>query len=483
MDKVLFAVICLALYFYTVTCVFFTAEIALLKGRRRRWGWLGLLLGIFGIVAVSFLPNAKGVEGETNPVKALWRRLTAVVSPVAAWILVGGIVVVLGGTFLGTRLTTFLDNRAHEKELSQTGTKAEVLTPATVKGKVTAIFSGTDSNFAVTEAGDLYGWGQVGLEALDESGKIRQNVKKVCRAGDTYYLLEKDGTLYAMGNNQNALIPGQTAEKAESFVKIEGDVADMALSETVGAILKTNGNLYVVGVNTYGQLGRAVEKAENTDEKLADQVQKVVVTGRSLYYLKKDGTVYGVGNNAYGQFGLGHKDAQGAPVKLADECKDVAAGEDFLLLLKKDGSVWSAGNNCYGQLGRELGDGKLAEGATEEDKKKVKKPAEVFGQVLDVEKAEGIDAAGGTALAWAEKDLYGWGRNHLAQLGKGESALLKAEKIYKGVAEATAGKHCVLLVTEDGSLLGAGDRQFYQLGSRNGANGFREIAEVKEAKK
>lgn len=481
MDKVVFAIICLLLYFYTVTCVFFTVEIAKLKGRRKRWGWLGFLLGILGIVLVSFLPNAKGVEGETNPVKAVWNRLTALISPVAAWILVGGIVVVLGGTLLGTRLTTFLDNRAHEKELSQSSGKEEVLSPAKVKGTVTGIFCGTDSNFAVTESGDLYGWGLVGLEPMDESGKLRQNVKKICRSGETYYLLEKDGTLYGMGDNRNSLIPGQKDREVKNFVKIEEDVADMALSGTVGAILKTSGNLYVVGVNTYGQLGRAVEKTEQIGDKLADQVQKVVVTGRSLYYLKKDGTVFGVGNNAYGQFGLGHKDAQGAPVKLAEGCQDLAAGEDFLLVLKKDGTIWSAGNNCYGQLGREIGDEKPAEGATEEDKKKLKKPAEVLGQVLAVEKAEGIDASGGTAVAWAEKELYGWGLNHLGQLGKGENNLLKVEKIYKGTTHVALGKNCVLLVTEDGDLLGAGDRQYDQLGTRHG-EGFRQLAEVKEGK-
>ncbi len=480
MDKVIFAVACLLIYFYTVTCTFFAVEIAALKGRRRRWGWLGFLFGIFGIAIICFLPNAKGVTGETNPIKAVWRKLTAAVSPLAVWIIVAGLVVVVGGTFLGTRLTTYLENRDHEKELSETESEEEFLTPAKVSGKVAAVFCGSGSNFAVTQSGDLYGWGKVGLEALDESGKVYQKVQKVCKAGDTYYLLATDGTLYAKGDNRNSLIPGQDAETVENFVKIETDVADMALSRTAGAILKKSGNLYVVGVNTYGQLGRAAERVNNTDQRLAQDVKKVVMTGRSLYYMKKDGIVCGVGNNAYGQFGLGHKDAQGAPVKLADGCKDIAAGEDFLLLLKNDGSVFSAGNNCYGQLGREPGDGKLPEGATEEDKKNVAVPENVPGRIKGLEGVTSIHAAGGTAFALIEGELYGWGRNHLGQLGDDEGDRKWPIHLRSNVKELAVSSTCTLLLTENGDLLGAGDRQNYQLGSRNGGNGFREIAEVKE---
>jgi len=480
LDKVIFAVVCLLVYFYMISCTFFAVEIAALNGRKRGWGWLGFLLGILGIVIVCFLPNAKGVEGETNPVRVVWKRMVAVVSPLAMWIILAGLVVVVGGAFLGTRVATWVENRDHEKELSKIETDADFLTPAKVQGKVAKVFSADGSNFAVTQSGDLFGWGEVGLEALDESGKVYEKVQKLCKAGDTYYLLAQDGTLYAMGDNTNGLIPGQKAQKVEKFVKIEGDVADIALSSAVGAILKKSGNLYVVGVNTYGQLGRAAEKVSDTKQALAKDVGKVVVTERSLYYMKKDGTVCGVGNNAYGQFGLGHKDKQGAPVKISDGCKDIAAGEDFFMVLKNDGTVWTAGNNCYGQLAREPGEGKLPEGATEEDKKKLPVPAEKLGQVLELEEITRIEAAGGTAFAFAESDLYGWGHNHLGQLGKKDGDQTVPVQIKKNVADLSASASCTVLLTTDGKLLGAGDRQNYQLGSRNGGNGFREIAEVKE---
>ncbi|MBQ8894900.1 MAG: hypothetical protein IJ043_10910 [Clostridia bacterium] len=468
--------ITLLLYFYTVTCTFFTAQIAAVKGRRKRWGWLGLLLGIFGFAIVCFVPNAKGVTGETNPIKAAFGRLKKI-SPIAVWILVAGVVVVVGGTFLATNLNLYLENRSHEKELIQTEEEVDYLTPSKVNGKVAGIFCGDGANFAVTEAGDLYGWGQVGLSALDESGKVFQNVKKVCAAGDTIYLLATDGILYARGNNANSLIPGQSAAYVESFVKVEGDVKDMALSETAGAILKNSGNLYVVGVNTYGQLGRNAERVADTNTKLASNVSKVVVTGRSLYYLTADGSVYGVGSNAYGQFGLGNKEVQAAPVKINQGCSDIAAGEDFTLVLKTDGSVWSAGNNSFGQLGRQPVEKLPVYEEGETPPVPAPAPAGSFGQ-LELAEVTKIEAHGRTAFALKGTEVYGWGHNHLGQLGEGSGNASLPILIHKKAAALAAGDNCTLILTEEGKLLGAGDGRNYQLGARNDGKGFGEIAEV-----
>lgn len=468
-------------YFYIISCTFFTVQIAAVKGRRRAWGWLGFLLGIIGFAIVCFIPNAKGVTGETNPIKTAFRKLTGV-SPIAVWIMVAGVVVIVGGALLGTNLTTYLENRSHERELSNIETTEELLTPSKVTGKVAGIFTGSGANFAVTESGDLYGWGKVGMAALDESGKVYQNVKKICAAGDTVYLLATDGTLYAKGNNKNSLIPGQAAEYVEAFVKVEGDVKDMALSETAGAILKNSGNLYVVGVNTYGQLGRSADRAADTNTKLAGNVAKVQVTGRSLYYMTADGTVCGVGSNAYGQFGLGHKEMQPSAVQLATGCTDFSAGEDFLLILKADGTVFSAGNDCYGQLGRTVGDATAEtplDPASEEEYVPAELKAEVFGRVWSLSEVTGLRAAGGSAFALVGAEVYAWGRNHLGQLGIEGGDVSQPTLVYSKAAALAAGGNCTLLLTEEGKLLGAGDTRSYQLGARHSGTGFDEIAEVK----
>lgn len=487
--NIIWIIVFILLYFYIVSCTFFTVQIAAVKGRRRAWGWLGFLLGILGFAIVCFLPNAKGVTGETNPIKTAFRKLSGV-SPIAVWIMVAGVVVIVGGALLGTRLTTYFENRSHEKELSSAKSEAEYLTPSKVSGKVAGIFAGDGNNFAVTEAGDLYGWGQVGMTALDESGKVYENVKKIAAAGDTIYLLTADNTLYAKGNNKNSLIPGQEAEYVETFAKVEEDVKDIALSETVGAILKNSGNLYVVGINEYGQLGRATDRISDTESKMAGDVAKVEVTARSLYYMTTGGTVCGVGSNAYGQFGLGNEDAQGNPVKLMEGCSDFAAGEDFLLLLKAEGTVWSAGNDCYGQLGREIGElpeeaeeapaeGEEAPAEGEEEEAYQPVPANVFGELPALAGATRVEAAGHSAFALIEKELYAWGHNHLGQLGNQSGNRELPTVVSREAVDISAGGNCTLILTEDGELKGAGDTRSYQLGARHNGKGFDEIAEVK----
>ncbi|MBQ6824234.1 MAG: hypothetical protein IJP27_06255 [Clostridia bacterium] len=467
----------LFLYFYLITCTFFTVQIAALKGRRRRWGWLGFLLGILGFAIVCFVPNAKGVEGETNPIKALFRKLRGI-SPIAMWILVGGVVLIVGGSVVATHVSTFLENRVHEKELMPEQEKELYLAPSKVVGKVASIAVGDRVSYAVTESGDLYGWGKVGLTSLDESGKVYQNVKKICAAGETIYLLTADHTLYARGDNSKGLIPGQKAEFVTDFVKIESDVKDMALSQTAGAILKNSGNLYVVGTNTYGQLGCSAEKVTNTNTKLAGKVTEVVVTARSLYYLNSDGVVFGVGNNAYGQFGLGNKDMQPAPVKLTENCSAIAAGDDFLVVLKKNGTVWSAGNNCYGQLGREDVEKAPVYEEGEEAPAILPAVAAVFGQ-LELEGVTRIEAGAHNAFAFIGTEVYAWGHNHLGQLGSKDGNLKVPTLIHRKAAELVAGIDTTLILSEDGKLLGAGNPGNYRLGGRHNGKGFGEIAEVK----
>lgn len=463
-------------YIYTVTCTFFTAQIAAIKGRRRVWGWLGLFFGLLGFAVVCFLPNAKGVTGETNPIKAAFYKMTGI-SPRAAWIFIIGVAVLVGGTLLGTRVATYIENRNHEKELTSSATQDELLTPSKVTGKVAGIFCGSGSNFAVTQSGDLYGWGKVGLTALDESGKVYTGVKKVCAVGDTLYLLMADGTLYAKGDNTNALIPGQNVAYVESFVKVEERVKDISLTETAGALIKDTGNLYVFGVNTYGQMGNDADRVTDTNNKMAENVTKVVLTGRSLYYLTANGAVWGVGNNAYGQFGLGHKDAQGSPVQLTGDCTDLAAGEDFLMVLKSDGTVWSAGNDCYGQLGRRAGE--PTEQAEGEEQAPVVTKAECFGQVPQLSGVTAVKAGGHSAFALIGTELYGWGHNHMGQLGKGHDDLADPTLIYKEAADVAVGYDCTMLLNSEGALLGAGNGYRYKLGARHEDNGFSEIAQIK----
>ena len=494
----------LIFYFYTISCIFFTVRIAALKGRRRGWGWLALFLGLIGLCIVCFLPNAKGVTGETNPIKAAFKKVFGL-SPWAAWLTLIGLVVVVGGALIGNRIVLYHENRSYEKELSmEESEKENVMAPAAVYGEIRGIFVGKENNFAITKEGDLYGWGVLPMTSLNEEGCLYQGAAKIATNGETTLLLATDGTLYGKGDNAKGLLLKYDKEKADQFKKLQDDVDDVVMGENVAAMITKRRNLYIWGLNTYHQLGQDRSKVSDLEHRVAANVKKVVVTARSVYYLTEDGTVYGIGSNAYGQFAKGDVKVRKVPAKIAAGCSDLAAGDDFLMILKKDGTVWSAGNDAFGQLGRktyeELSEEELQElekgdEESEESKKEEKKEEKeeepaveikkcgVFGQIDLPEGISSIEAAGHTAFAMVEGEVYAWGENHLGQLGTGDRKNCTSPvAVYSGANMISASGECTMILSADGALWGAGDRRDYRLGADSSGNGFKAIAQVKEAK-
>ncbi len=484
-------VIAVVYYFYIVTCSFFTAQVAQEKGRKRGWGVLGFLLGILGFVIVCFLPNAKKVAGDTNPLRLAFKKLRSI-SPVAVWIVLAGIPLVILGAAFGPKVADFFSDRGNHLVSIETEDEKQYLNPATVKGEVQSLYCGDQSNYVITAAGDVYAWGKADMTTLDESGKVYQNAEKVCMAGGTYYVLTSDHVLYAKGDNTNHLIPGQSAEKVSDFVRAETKVKDIALCETVGAVLKESGNLYVYGVNTYSQLGVKAASVSNTEKQMAKNVKKVVATDYALYYMTENGKVFAVGNNAYGQFGVGDRKTRKTPRQIAKDCLDFAAGDDFVMLLKKDGTVWTAGNDCYGQLGRKTIVQLMEERSNadknneipksqEEAKEQETIKEELFGKVEGLEKVTAIAAGGRCAFAFCDTTLYAWGENYLGQLGLDPAAdVVLPELVHKEALSVASNGRCTLLHTAGGKLLGTGDRRYQQLGGAN-KKGFAELAKVKGA--
>lgn len=483
----------LIFYFYTISCIFFTVRLAALKGRRRGWGWLALFFGVFGFIIVSFLPNAKGVGGEINPIKVIFRK-AGKLSPLATWLMVLGLVLVVGGALLGNRLVIYFENRAHEKELSyQESEKENLMSPAAVYGEIEGVFAGDENNYAITKEGDLYGWGALPMTAQDEEGRLYEGAKKIATVGETTLLLTEKGDLLGKGDNKAGLLIGAKGSASQTFIKLESDVADFSLGAQVAALITERKNLYIWGENTYGQLGVDAESVGSISKKIASNVEKVIVAARSVYYMNESGEVFAIGNNAYGQFAKGDLKVRKAPVKIASGCIDFAAGDDFVLILKKDGTVWSAGNDAFGQLGRKtveelseqeklaLEEKEASEEEKEEEEIAIKKSG-AFGQIELPEGVGAVYAAGHSAFALMEGELFAWGENHLGQLGTGDCKNCSApESVYRGVAKLSAGRGCTLLLLEDGSFCGAGDRRDWRLGADSNGNGFKTIARIKEA--
>jgi alpha-tubulin suppressor-like RCC1 family protein len=480
-------------YFYTVTCGFLAVRIAAMKGRRRIWGWLGVLLGLIGVVIVCFLPNAKGVEGQTNPILSFFKRLSGI-SSAAVWITVVGVLVIVGAAVLITQVNSHREKIANQKALVLEDDKIPEWNAKEIKGKPTAVFCGDGNQFVLTKKGDLYAWGKLDIDPAGKGGVAYKNAKKVCVAGRTIYVLTTEGVLYGKGANHNRLIPAHQQPVAEEFVKIADGVKDISLSLSIGAYIKNDGKLYVCGINSYGQLGAEITHTEGTARMLAEKVVQVVATDRSLYYRTENGAVFALGSNAYGQFGLGNQEPQATPVKIGEGCKDFAAGDDFTLLLKTDGKVLSAGNNSFGQLGRvtledqreaeEKAKEEMAKGGEEQPKaKKQEKPApsqSVFAEVKFSKTPTKLAASDHSAYALVGDQLYGWGNNQFGQVGEGELRIRKPQVVCKEIVQFSAAGKNLLILNKKGKVLGIGDTRYQQLGAAEGKS-LAEIAKVKGA--
>ena len=129
------------------------------------------------------------------------------------------------------------------------------------------------------------------------------------------------------------------------------------------------------------------------------------------------------------------------------EITQVAAGRDHSLILV-DGKVFAFGANDDDQVGSDTGG----------------KPWPIEG-IENKIVAIGCGSSFSTALD-DNGNLYGWGSNEDGQLGQSEetSTFEKPIIIASNVKEFSCGYHHLCVVTNDGTILTAGENEFGNLG-------------------
>jgi alpha-tubulin suppressor-like RCC1 family protein len=273
--------------------------------------------------------------------------------------------------------------------------------------------------------GSLWAWGgnefgQLGLAVGDTTDRhvpMRvgdENIWAKVAVGQYHSLATMaDGSLWAWGNNSY----GQLGLALSNFTSKQVPTRVGDLNEWVAVAagryhslgIRANGFLWAWGDNSSGQLG------------LLDNINRQVPTRVGLNYtwvtaaagmhhslaITADGSLYAWGANLFGQLGLGNIDAQNAPKLVGTGWKAVAAGSLHSLGVKADGSLWAWGDNFYCQLG--LG-----------ERENLKEIAPVrVGSASDwVAVAAGTDFSLGQR---ADGSLCVWGRNHVGQLGLGDT--------------------------------------------------------------
>ena len=124
-------------------------------------------------------------------------------------------------------------------------------------------------------------------------------------------------------------------------------------------VLKKDGTVWAMGDNEYGQLGDGSTTARNSMSQVpmnfmqshGSSVKAIAAGFLHSMVLEEDGTVWATGRNDYGQLGDGSKISKNLIVQVSTGAQAVAAGGWHSMVLKYDGSFWATGANNKGQLG------------------------------------------------------------------------------------------------------------------------------------
>ncbi|MYM32855.1 hypothetical protein GTP38_00635 [Duganella sp. FT94W] len=247
----------------------------------------------------------------------------------------------------------------------------------TILGKETtwvAVSAGKYHVLALKADGTLWAWGSNNAGQLGDLSTInRQAPVKVggtdktntatwiaFSAGATHSLgIQKDGTLWAWGNNTDGQLGNSTSSSAPVSVPTKIGTLTYIAVAAGGAhsmAIGTDGVLYGWGSNGRGQIGNNATTATVTaPAPIGDFKDWTLVSTGGLHTLavRKNGTLWAWGANGDGQLGDGSGLDASSPVQVGTDTTwtGISAGDNHSAALKADNSLWTWGLNAKGQLG------------------------------------------------------------------------------------------------------------------------------------
>lgn len=253
-------------------------------------------------------------------------------------------------------------------------------TPVTGLPEIAAIEAGEDKSFAVATNGEVYAWGLdypggglgLGTNARNSFGETSpvkvpglDNIASISSAGDNTFAVTNTGQVYGWGFNFNGLLGLGDDEPRLSPELIPG-LSNIAEVETGGnmtfAVTKAGG-IYAWGTNESGQLGLdhtmdqhtpvLIPGLDNIDTVIANGAHIFTRGGDSTYAITNNNEVYAWGSNDAGQLGIGDTQNQTSPVKVSDlpSIVSVTANGGIAFATTQGGEVYAWGDNSNGQLG------------------------------------------------------------------------------------------------------------------------------------
>lgn len=223
--------------------------------------------------------------------------------------------------------------------------------------------NGTGSIFAIKPDHSLWVWGEWGAQRGDAGRKDtlipRKVMNDVVQVSSTNYhtlALQKDGTLWAWGDNQcGALgIGNRTKHVKPVKVKLQAlgqrKVTKIAVRWGESYIVADDGTVWYAGEFNINQ-AECLDPPHLVPTRVTniDNVADIALGQYHELYLKKDGSVWASGYGSAAHSSTIYADK--APHQVMDQASEIAAGDLHSLVLKKDGTVWAWGDNREGQLG------------------------------------------------------------------------------------------------------------------------------------
>jgi len=244
--------------------------------------------------------------------------------------------------------------------------------------------------------------------------------------GDAGYALDDEGAVWAWGSNYYGQLGNGTTTRSLLPVRVKAATGTLPVftaiagGEAAGYALDKDGGIWAWGDNENGQLGDGTVTPSSTPVRVraasgALPVFTAIAGGyTSVYALDKDGGIWAWGSNNGGQLGNGTTQGSPIPVRVQAGTEPlpvftaIAAKSATGYALDKDGGIWAWGDNYFYQLGN---NSTTLRSANPVRVQAGSEPLPVFTAIAaSYANGYGLDKDGG---------IWAWGHNQNGELGNG----------------------------------------------------------------
>jgi alpha-tubulin suppressor-like RCC1 family protein len=237
--------------------------------------------------------------------------------------------------------------------------------PAKVGEQVRSIAAAEFGSFAIRTDDSLWLLKSYPVEVPLQIGR---GFIQVVSTKDHAYALERDGSLWAWGDNALGQLGDGTRVNRPDRVKIAGNVIQVAAGRLHGLALKRDGSLLAWGHNESGAVGDGSTTERDAPVLVGTGFARIAAGDYHSLALRRDGTLWAWGNNESGQLGDGTTVRRSRPVPVtvgalakgtvavtpptvAPKVNAVGLGNGFACALLASGRVKCWGDNSKGQTG------------------------------------------------------------------------------------------------------------------------------------